>query len=87
MFWESRLSTLRVNANSVNAARAEDEAEAERVECSELSSGRRWQNGGRRVSGWEEGSGIRGEGKGREQKGWTPYSRFRKIYDLSPHIV
>ena len=45
MFWESRLSTLRVNANSVNAA-AEDEdgAEAERessaVSCQVAGDGK-----------------------------------------------
>ena len=51
MFWEPHLLTLRVNANSVNAAAtAEDEDEMRmrpRVESSELSSGRRWQNGAR----------------------------------------
>ena len=75
MFWEPHLLTLRVNANSVNAAAtAEDEDEMRmrpRVESSELSSGRmakRCPPGGY-ISGLEEeGSGIQGEERGVSKK-------------------
>lgn len=75
MFWEPHLLTLRVNANSVNAAAtAEDEDEMRmrpRVESSELSSGRRWQNGARPEGKWVGRRRKRDSGrrKGSEQKG------------------
>ena len=56
--WEFRLSTQRVNANSAIALPTQNEVglaatsrERESSE-SEMSSGRRWQNGGKRGEGW-----------------------------------